>query len=430
MAPAFSEAPERSASRAMLLLSQNRESHDHGAEDHRTSGDSSMSDGLTLPFEATGTSTNGLFNISNLGDGVAVNASSADGIALEAASANFIGLAASGAIAAVQGGLTGGRAIGNLACKDPVFNQLAGVYGSSEQSGVFGNSEADTGTGIMGRCGGDHGFGVRGETVKGTGVQGHSFGAGTGVVGISDRGHGIHGQNGTGSGLLPPHNVGTGVSGESDNGIGVYASSKTNVGLVGESQTTNGVLGVTHSQSAAAVSGVNKNGGIGVFGEGRIAGFFSGDVQVTGNLNMSSATSDIVLGDVAEGFSTQDGEIIEPGTVVVLNQHGLVRPGDEAYDKKVVGVVSGAGEYRPAIVLDNGVSPANRLPVALMGKVCCKVDARYSSIDVGDLLTTSPTPGHAMKAADPLKAFGSVIGKALRSLHAGQGLIPILIALQ
>ena len=70
------------------------------------------------------------------------------------------------------------------------------------------------------------------------------------------------------------------------------------------------------------------------------------------------------------------------------------------------------------------------MPVALMGKVYCKVDAGYSPIDVGDLLTTSPTPGHAMKADDHDKAFGAVIGKALRRLEAGQGLIPILVALQ
>jgi hypothetical protein len=70
------------------------------------------------------------------------------------------------------------------------------------------------------------------------------------------------------------------------------------------------------------------------------------------------------------------------------------------------------------------------MPVALLGKVYCKVDAECGSVDVGDLLTTSATPGHAMKAGDPLKAFGAVIGKALRPLQAGQGLIPILVALQ
>jgi len=66
----------------------------------------------------------------------------------------------------------------------------------------------------------------------------------------------------------------------------------------------------------------------------------------------------------------------------------------------------------------------------LVGKVYCKVDSRYAAIEVGDLLTTSPTPGHAMKALDREQAFGAVIGKALRPLAEGQGLIPILIALQ
>jgi len=56
--------------------------------------------------------------------------------------------------------------------------------------------------------------------------------------------------------------------------------------------------------------------------------------------------------------------------------------------------------------------------------------ARSEVIEVGDLLTTSPTPGYAMKATDPLKAFGAIIGKALCPLKEGQGLIPILIALQ
>jgi hypothetical protein len=46
------------------------------------------------------------------------------------------------------------------------------------------------------------------------------------------------------------------------------------------------------------------------------------------------------------------------------------------------------------------------------------------------VLTTSSTPGHAMRVHNQLKAFGTVIGKALRPLKEGQGLIPILIALQ
>jgi hypothetical protein len=84
------------------------------------------------------------------------------------------------------------------------------------------------------------------------------------------------------------------------------------------------------------------------------------------------------------------------------------------------------GFYKPGLILDKQESSNNRMPIALMGKV----DAQYGAIEVGDLLTTSSTPGHAIKTCDPLKAFGAVIGKALRPLTEGQRLIPILIALQ
>ena len=101
-----------------------------------------------------------------------------------------------------------------------------------------------------------------------------------------------------------------------------------------------------------------------------------------------------------------------------------------AYDKRVAGVVSGAGGYRPGLILDRQPGQQGRAPLALLGKVYCKVDAGYGPIEVGDLLTTSPIRGHAMKADDPVKAFGAVIGKALKRFSGGTGLIPILIALQ
>jgi hypothetical protein len=80
--------------------------------------------------------------------------------------------------------------------------------------------------------------------------------------------------------------------------------------------------------------------------------------------------------------------------------------------------------------LDKRQCEDNRLPVALIGKVYCKVDAQYGAIRVGDLLTTSATPGHAMKAEDSVKAFGAVLGKALGGLFSGTGLVPILVCLQ
>jgi hypothetical protein len=112
----------------------------------------------------------------------------------------------------------------------------------------------------------------------------------------------------------------------------------------------------------------------------------------TGNISLSN-------GDCAEDFDiTVDGEV-EPGTVMVIDEAGGLRPSTEGYDKKVAGVISGAGEFKPGMVLDRQPGKNNRMPIALMGKVYCKVDAQYGAIEIGDLLTTSATPGHAMKAS-------------------------------
>jgi hypothetical protein len=66
----------------------------------------------------------------------------------------------------------------------------------------------------------------------------------------------------------------------------------------------------------------------------------------------------------------------------------------------------------------------------MLGKVFCRVDATYGPIGVGDLLTTSPTQGHAMAARDRVRTPGAVLGKALGARTSGTGLIPILVALQ
>ncbi|HKR61021.1 MAG TPA: hypothetical protein VJS64_14980, partial [Pyrinomonadaceae bacterium] len=69
-------------------------------------------------------------------------------------------------------------------------------------------------------------------------------------------------------------------------------------------------------------------------------------------------------------------------------------------------------------------------PVALSGRVCCWVDASLCAIKPGDLLTTSSTLGHAMKAMDRATAQGAIIGKAMIGLKEGKGLVLVLITLQ
>jgi hypothetical protein len=269
--------------------------------------------------------------------------------------------------------------------------------------------------------------GVKGtNTAGGDGLFGDGGSGGRGVVGISNTHTGVEGNSNSGVALFGSSNTGEGVHGVSHSSgaaavIGI--NDNTGPGVRGVSNGFDGVSGTSLSSAHAGVAGTNTSGGMGLFASGNPAGRFVGNVEVTGDIFLVNA-------DCSEDFDVSVEEIIEPGTVMVINQEGALQPSQHAYDKRVAGVISGAGNYKPGIILDKQQSQDNRVPIALMGKVYCKVDAQYSPIEVGDLLTTSPTPGHAMKADDPLRAFGAVIGKALRSLNSGQGMIPILIALQ
>ena len=69
-------------------------------------------------------------------------------------------------------------------------------------------------------------------------------------------------------------------------------------------------------------------------------------------------------------------------------------------------------------------------PVALNGRVYCWVDASTAPIEPGDLLTSSDTPGHAMRASDYTKARGAILGKAMSPLKTGRGLVLAPLILQ
>ena len=77
-----------------------------------------------------------------------------------------------------------------------------------------------------------------------------------------------------------------------------------------------------------------------------------------------------------------------------------------------------------------------KIPLALVGVVPVKVSAENGPIQPGDLLTTSATPGHAMKATPVdiggilIYRPGTLIGKALTPLAEGTGVITVLVTLQ
>ena len=148
-------------------------------------------------------------------------------------------------------------------------------------------------------------------------------------------------------------------------------------------------------------------------------------------IHLDADAGDIRLSgaDCSERFRVAGGQV-EPGTVLVAGTEDELMPSRAAYDRRVAGVVSGAGDLKPGIVLGGREDPDASAAVALAGKVFCRVNDSAGPLAVGDLLTTSDVEGQAMRAVDAGRSFGAVLGKALRRFDSGSGLIPVLIALQ
>ena len=188
------------------------------------------------------------------------------------------------------------------------------------------------------------------------------------------------------------------------------------------------------------------------------------DTGATETVRLDGATghADLQGSGCAEEFELAQASEVEPGTVMVIDEKGKLRPCEQEFDRRVAGVVAGGEGVVTGLALDRRGGD-KRAPVVVAGKVFCKVDATDFAVEPGDLLT-SGKKGHAMKAdiaflpvvgdvvADlpvdigkalqpfldalalspgALRAFGATIGKALAPLAKGKkGTIPILVALQ
>ncbi len=140
---------------------------------------------------------------------------------------------------------------------------------------------------------------------------------------------------------------------------------------------------------------------------------------------------EIMGADVAERFPVS--EPMEPGMVVEIDPEnaGRLRVARGAYNRRVAGVVSGAGDLPVGAILGNLPGHEDAPPIALSGRVWVRCDATLSAVAPGDLLTTADLPGHAMKASVRERSHGAVIGKAMTGLAAGEtGLVLVLVNLQ
>jgi len=295
---------------------------------------------------------------------------------------------------------------------------VVGWTGDSNKSGVFGNSVEGTG--------------VKGRSEKKDGVVGYTAANDkSGVYGHTDaiEGYGVFGRN-TSTKCYGFVGGDAGVYGRSD---GIYHA--------GRFETSGGLNAAVYAKT----TGVNSFGGwfvaqgdytYGIYVEGPPTNLNGCAARFKGNVEIYSRATDnlvVELGeglDYAEGFHVSDRNNITPGSVLIIDPEkpGKLTLSKMPYDKKVAGIVAGAGG------LDSGVklgSDQFDFDVALAGRVYCNVDAGYGEVRPGDLLTTSPTPGYAMVVKNHKKATGAILGKAMEKLPRGQkGQILVLVTLQ
>jgi hypothetical protein len=139
--------------------------------------------------------------------------------------------------------------------------------------------------------------------------------------------------------------------------------------------------------------------------------------SIQGNWSLVGASKlQATYADLAE-FYEGDQEY-EAGTVLVFGGNKEVTTTTMINDTRSAGVVT----TNPAYVM-NSEQTGIKVCLALAGRVPCKVIGRVKK---GDMLTTSATPGYAVKALNP--TLGSIIGKALENKDYGEaGVIQVAV---
>ncbi len=138
---------------------------------------------------------------------------------------------------------------------------------------------------------------------------------------------------------------------------------------------------------------------------------------ITGNWTVASGSRlSATYADLAEYY---EGDVdYDPGTVLIFGGDKEVTASTEMNDTRLAGVVT----TNPAYVM-NEEQTGIKVCVALAGRVPCKVIGRVKK---GDMLTTSNTPGYAVKATNP--TLGAIIGKAIEDKDYGEaGVIQVAV---
>lgn len=222
------------------------------------------------------------------------------------------------------------------------------------------------------------------------------------------------------------------------------ASGFSDIRMVANTSALGGVIEL-HNNSGIRTTALRAGDGSGISGElifydntGTTSSLeLDGDYAATGRSRIIVDELQIKGGaDFAEYFDVKsdDNVPILPGMLVSIDdtEEGKMIVSNKPYDKKVAGVISGANGIKPGMMMGHKGTIANgKEPVALTGRVYVKAEALGGDIKPGDMLTTSSTPGFAMKVTNFKKATGAIIGKSMGIMQAGtQGFLLVLLNMQ
>lgn len=292
-------------------------------------------------------------------------------------------------------------------------------------------AQTTTGSAVLGRSG--DGIGLQGSTEDGYGVYGYDVGLtpgrGYGGYFYSSNGVGVYGESSSANDH--PNIYAPGVYGKSQNGIGVLGyswrsnSSWTSAGVMGYGYANPG--GKFASYSGNIIEGYEDLSGNSYALSLRFKVTYTGEVYADGGYHCGKASGCWTTSDPADFAEVLPAaEDPEPGDVLIVGADGVLVPSTAPYQTSVVGVYSTAPQY---IGGGANLDEDGYAPLAIVGVVPVKACAENGPIVPGDLLTSSSTPGHAMRAGDA-PPVGTVIGKALEGLESGAGVIQILVTLQ
>jgi hypothetical protein len=195
-----------------------------------------------------------------------------------------------------------------------------------------------------------------------------------------------------------------------DTSGGTLKATVLTTGAAGTAGTIQGQWQVLSSSQIDFTNGTLKSTTL-TTGSDSTVGTMQGYWSLVGTSRLQATYAD--LAEYYEG----DTEY-EPGTVLVFGGEKEVTVTNQINDTRSAGVVT----TNPAYIM-NSEQTGIRVCIALAGRVPCKVVGR---IKKGDLLTTSATPGHAIKALDP--KLGAVIGKALEDKdYSEAGVIQVAV---